>query len=227
MNWQTSRAASRARYVAKYNASEARSYEIIVGKLADENEVAYLTDIEHVFPLRAGMSVLDVGAGTGALSKILSRIDGLRITALEPSPAMISILKEKRELSQLTVVEGGCDETEDCGRFGEKQFDVIVSRQVANGLFDPLTAFRNWYQWLVPGGTLIVIDGLYGRDGWTGVWQEEVDVLPLSACQTMATIPYLLEATGFCIEAVEMMEATNKMLATRTKRYIVVATKKV
>jgi SAM-dependent methyltransferase len=137
---------------------------------------------------------------------------------------MLSLLKSKPELAQVIPVLGGCDRIEDRHLFRNSQFDLIVSRQVTNGLLDPLTAFRNWYDWLVPGGTVIVIDGFYGRDAWTGAWQEEIDVLPLSACQSLATVPYLLESTGFQIEAVAMMEATNRMPATRTKRYIVVAT---
>lgn len=223
MNWQANRAACRARFVAKYNSEEALAYDGYVGTLAEADELAYLADITNVFRFSEGMSVLDVGAGTGALSKVLTRVPGLSQTAMEPSPAMLNILKSKPELSQLAFLEGSCDRKEDRSLVGEGQFDVIVSRQVANGLFDPLVAFQNWHHWLVPGGAVIVIDGFYGRDGWRGIWEEELDVLPLSACQTMATIPYLLEASGFSIDAVEMMKKTNEMPATRTKRYIVVA----
>ncbi len=98
---------------------------------------------------------------------------------------------------------------------------------MANGLFDPLCAFRHWQTWLRPGGTTVVIDGLYGRDGWTGRWEEEVDVLPLAATQSTATIPYLLEAAGFEIAAVERMAAVSALPTTRTPRYVVVARKPV
>ena len=225
MNWQESRAACRARYVAKYDEAESKAYDGYVGTLSDEDEIAYLTDMTRVFRFEPCMSVLDVGAGTGSLSKVLTRVPGLSMTAMEPSPSMRNLFRGKPELSKVSLIAGGCDDLEDRAILGEAKFDVIVSRQVANGLFDPLIAFQNWHHWLVPGGTVIVIDGFYGRDGWRGIWEEEVDVLPLSACQTMAMIPYLLEATGFRIDAVEMMQETNKMPATRTKRYIVVAQK--
>jgi hypothetical protein len=94
-----------------------------------------------------------------------------------------------------------------------------------NGLFDPLCAFRHWQRWTKPAGVVVVIDGLYGRDGWTGRWAEEVDVLPLSASQSMASTPYLLEACGFVVEAVERMTAVNALSTTRTPRYLVVASK--
>ena len=73
--------------------------------------------------------------------------------------------------------------------------------------------------------TVVVIDGLYGRDGWAGRWEEEVDVLPLAASQSMASTPYLLEACGFRIEAVQRMTAVNALPTTRTPRYVVVARK--
>jgi hypothetical protein len=101
-----------------------------------------------------------------------------------------------------------------------------VSRQLVNGSFDPLTAFRNWHDWLSPDGAVVVIDGVYDRSSWTGIWEEDVDVLPLSACQSTALAPYLLEIAGFRIEAVRWMEAVNKLPSTRTNRYVVVARKR-
>jgi SAM-dependent methyltransferase len=122
-------------------------------------------------------------------------------------------------------VNGSCDEPRDATLFAEAQFDVVACRQVVNGLHDPLLAFRHWHRWLKPGGAVVVIDGLYGRDGWRGAWEQEIDALPLSAVQTMATIPYLLESVGFRIEAVQRMAAVNALPTTRTPRYVVVARK--
>lgn len=225
MKWSQSRELFHGRLVAKYNDSEAKSYDAFVGTLAKEDEEAYLADIQEVSPLFKGQSVLDVGAGTGALTKILSRVDGLVLTALEPSPAMRELLRSKPELANVSVVEGRCDRLADRQVFPESSFDAILSRQVVNSLFDPLVAFQNWLNWLKPGGSVVVVDGIYGRDGWTGVWEEEVDVTPLAACQSLATIPYLLEFIGFRVETVTWMTRVNRLPATRTKRYLVVAKK--
>jgi SAM-dependent methyltransferase len=225
MKWRGSQAASRNRYLAKYDEAEAEQYESWVGHLTPEDEDAYLSDLNHVFSFRDGMAVLDAGAGTGTFCMLLSRIAGLSITALEPAPAMLAILKNKAGLKGVATVEGFCDSNDDRCCFNQGQFDVIVSRQLGNGLFDPLTAFSNWHYWLSAEGSVVLIDGLYDRSAWTGKWEEEIDILPLSACQTTALTPYLLEAAGFRIDAVERMEATNKMPATRTTRYVVVATK--
>jgi SAM-dependent methyltransferase len=165
MSWRGSQATSRERYRDTYDADEAERYDALVGHLSREGEDAYLSDLNRVFSFASGMQILDVGAGTGALCQILSRLPGLSLTALEPAPAMLAKLKSKAGLSDIRAVEGFCD--------------AIVSRQLVNGLFDPLAAFQNWYHWLVPGGAVVLIDGLYGRSAWTGAWQEEVDVLPL------------------------------------------------
>jgi len=225
VNWRGSRSASRERYLAKYDAEEVDRYDAWIVQLTQEDDQACLADIQRVFQFQSGMDVLDVGTGTGAFCKILQHLPGVSITAIEPSPAMLAKFRSKSELNGVTTVEGFCDGPEDRQFFGESQFQVIVSRQLVNGLFDPLTAFRNWLHWLSPGGTVVVLDGLFDRSSWSGKWEEEVDVLPISACQTTALTPYLLETAGFRVEAVEWMEATNKMPATRTKRYMVVASK--
>jgi SAM-dependent methyltransferase len=225
MEWQERRTAARRRAVAKYDAAEARSYGSVqgLGWLAAAEENAYLADLQRVVQIAPGSRVLDVGAGTGVMCSLLRRLPALELTALEPSAAMLALLQAKAELANVAASNGFCDEPEAGDRFAPGQFDVIVTRQVANGLFDPLLAFRHWHKWLRPAGTAVVIDGLYGRDGWTGRWEEEVDVLPLAATQSMATIPYLLEAAGFEIAAVERMAAVNALPTTRTPRYVVVA----
>ena len=189
---------------------------------APDEEAAYLADIRHVVTF-ARVRVLDAGAGTGALCSVLSRWPDLTLTALEPSAAMLALLRRTtgpgrcRDRARLVRRHGRCR------LFPESRFDVVASRQVVNGLFDPLAAFRHWHRWLRAGGQVVVIDGLYGREGWRGAWAEEVDVLPLAACQGMATVPYLLEQAGFEVIAVELMTAVNTLPTTRTPRYVVVA----
>jgi SAM-dependent methyltransferase len=226
MNWRGSQAELRNRYVRKFDAAQVDSYDSTTGRLDPTDQHAYLADLQRVLPLREGMSVLDAGAGTGALCGVLARVHGLAITALEPAPAMLATLRSKPELRDVTTVEGFCDSPADRSRFRETKFDVIASRQLVNGLFDPLAAFANWHHWLLPGGAVAVIDGLYGRSAWTGAWQEEVDALPVAACQSTALVPYLLEKAGFAIEAVELMDSVNRLPATRTPRYLVVARRK-
>jgi SAM-dependent methyltransferase len=224
-HWRGSQAAARARHLARFDAAETDRYHRLVGQLNRQQQDAYLADLGRVFQLRAGLSVLDTGAGTGTLCGILLRQGGLSVTALEPVPAMLARLRGNAELQEVTTVEGFCDSSEDRALFPAGRFDAIVSRQLVNGLFDPLAAFGNWHHWLAPRGSIVVIDGLYDRSAWQGGWEEEVDVLPLSTCQSTAVVPYLLEAAGFRIDAVQRMESVNALPTTRTSRYVVVARK--
>ena len=70
-----------------------------------------------------------------------------------------------------------------------------------------------------------MMDGMYKRSDWGGVWEGAVDALPLSACQSTAMVPYLLEQAGFEVEHAALMHATNLRPAMRTTRYIAVARK--
>lgn len=225
MGWRCSQSDSRQRLMAQYDASEVERYESWVRELGADEDKACLADLAPEFQFHSGMAILDIGAGTGEMCKIMRQIDGLNLTALEPCAPMRAKLIAKPELNNISVVDGFSDSADDRSLFAESSFDVIVSRQLVNGLFDPLTAFQNWHHWLVAGGTIVVIDGLYNRQAWAGPMQQEVDSLPMSACQTMAMTPYLLESVGFKIGTVRQMAATNALPTTRTKRYVVIAHK--
>lgn len=225
MSFRQTQEESRQHYRDAYSGDEAAQYDTWVTTLTEDDHDACLTDIASGFCFKADMNVLDVGAGTGALCLALVRFPGLRITAMEPCPDMLDLLKLKPELAQISRVEGFCDHLEDRSEFARGQFDVIVSRLLTNCLFDPIAAFQNWHHWLRDQGTVIVMDGLFDRSDWAGVWSEMVDTLPLSACRSMAAVPYLLEQAGFSIEFVGPMVATNARPSTRTSRYMVVATK--
>ena len=215
----------RQKCIESYDDSETQKYDGWIKTLTKVDHVACLQDIQSHVPLLTGQKILDAGAGSGALCLALSQVADLQITALEPCPAMISLFKNRSELADVKVVEGFCDHPSDSQLFEPSSFDVIASRQLTNTLFDPLAAFQNWQRWLKPEGKLVVIDGLYDRDAWTGKWSWAVDQLPLSACRSTATVPYLLEQVGFNIEYAGPAVETNKLASTRTERYLVVASR--
>ena len=225
MDWQSMRRAAHRRGAAKYDATEAAAYgrQQGLGWLTPEEEAAYLADLRPLLELPPGSAVIDVGAGSGVMCSLLRRLPGIELSALEPSTAMSAQLVARPELADVNVINGFCDEPESRDQLPQAHFDALVARQLVNTLFDPLQAFRHWLHWLKPGGAAVVIDGLYGRDGYSGRWAEEVDVLPLSAMQSLATVPYLLEASGFRIDYVQRMTAVNALPTTRTPRYVVLA----
>jgi ubiquinone/menaquinone biosynthesis C-methylase UbiE len=225
MTWRVLQSESRERYLQKFSASEVAIYERWIEMHTSADHHAFLDDLQDYCSIEADMEVLDLGAGTGAVSTMLNHVPGIKLTALEPCPEMLSVLKREPHLAGVTCVQAFCDHPDDQIIFAESSFDIIASRQLFNGLYDPLAALRNCYHWLKPQGSLIVAEGFYDRDAWKGIWEEEIDQLPLSACRTMATIPYLAEQCGFQVIAVTSMKRTNSMPTTRTPRYLVVAQK--
>jgi len=64
---------------------------------------------EKALPLLAGDRVLDVGCGTGLLSRKLAA-RGLRVVALDPSQAMVDVCRAKCGDAAIQVVRGVVDE---------------------------------------------------------------------------------------------------------------------
>ncbi|MEO1528143.1 MAG: class I SAM-dependent methyltransferase [Planctomycetota bacterium] len=223
MNWRDSQESVRRRLNECYDKEGVQRYESWIAQLGDSDDQACLADLAPEFQFTSAMRVLDAGAGTGAMCRTILSAGVTELIALEPCASMIEVLRGKPELSSIVVEKGFCDSTADRGLFPQSRFDVIVSRQLVNGLYDPFAAFHNWSHWLRSEGYVVVIDGIYDRDAWRDVM--DVDHLPLGACRTMATVPYLLEASGFDIVTVKWMAATNELPLTRTPRYVVIARK--
>lgn len=225
MSFRDTQSDLRERYLSMNGIEAAAKYNAWIDALGDEDHDACLSDIQRHVRFYDKMAVLDAGSGSGALCLALVRIPGLEVTALEPAEPMLDLLRARPELTGVNTVQGFCDHPDDRVLFKAGTFHLIASRLLVNNLYDPLAAFRNWNHWLCPGGIVLVMDGLFDRADWQGEWSGLVDQLPLSASGTMAAVPYLLQQVGFHVEHVGMMEHTNARPSTRTKRYLVVASK--
>ncbi|GIU96855.1 MAG: SAM-dependent methyltransferase [Actinomycetota bacterium] len=104
--------------------------------------------------------VLDVGAGTGALSLLAAEL-GHRVTALDLSERMLAeaARKAKERGVELDLVVGPADEPPD------GPFDAVIERHVLWTLPDPVRALRAWRAAAAPGARLAVFEGSWGRDG--------------------------------------------------------------
>lgn len=116
------------------------------------------------------LHILDIGSGTGGMSKFFSRYG--QVTCIEPSPFATSFL-EKRNLHFLKVpVE----------RYKpRKLFDIITICDVLyhKNIKGDKRVLQKAYQWLKPGGSLLVMDcavpelygyydmGMHGRERYT------------------------------------------------------------
>jgi len=202
---------------------QAKDYDTQDGHGMDavESEL-WMAEVLPPKPSQPDCSVLDVGAGTGVFSSLWLEW-GAAVTCLEPSEKMLE--KARDNLSgKVSFVLG---DTHDPALFPDGGFDLIVSRQVACYFRDPLLVFQNWRRWLKPGGQIVLVDGLWFRDGWSD--DHLVDQLPLSCLQTRATIGYLLEKSGFQILENKWLDQVNAYLSgvgqSKSPRYKIVAKK--
>lgn len=138
-----------------------------------------------------GRKILDVGAGTGRVSTILSS-QGALVTALDVSEKMLSVLKKKNK--QITTVVGDAEALP----FPDASFDVVVSAFVIVHLKDPTRFFDEAYRVLKDGG-LLVVTNINQKDA-PPVKTPEGDIIIESFYHRPEKIRELLESLAYTIE---------------------------
>jgi ubiquinone/menaquinone biosynthesis C-methylase UbiE len=94
-----------------------------------------------------GARVLDLGAGTGAVTgEALDR--GAQVTAIDAAPAMIARLRREHPRAEAAVMDAHHLD------FPDASFDVAIASFVVHLLDDPEAAAREVRRVLVPGGAV-------------------------------------------------------------------------
>ncbi|HZD17694.1 MAG TPA: class I SAM-dependent methyltransferase [Actinomycetota bacterium] len=105
----------------------------------------------------SGATVLDAGAGTGALSLLAAEL-GYEVTALDLSPGMLAKAelkaKERGLEERMRFVVGSASEPP------PGPFDAVMERHVLWTLPDPVAALRAWRG---VAGRLVLFEGSWGR----------------------------------------------------------------
>ena len=104
-----------------------------------------------------GATVLDVGAGTGALSLLAAEL-GHRVTALDLSPGMLGRAelkaKERGLEERMRFVVGSATEPPD------GPFDAVIERHVLWTMPDPVGAMARWRE---VSRRLVLFEGVWGE----------------------------------------------------------------
>jgi SAM-dependent methyltransferase len=104
--------------------------------------------------------VLDVGAGTGALSLLAADL-GYVVTALDLSASMLAQLQTKASARGLGVEAVHALATQP----PTGPFDAVIERHVVWTLPDPGAALREWRSVASDGGRLVLFEGIWHPSG--------------------------------------------------------------
>ena len=96
---------------------------------------------------RTDYSMLDVGCGTGWISKIWAD-SGAHVTGLEPSAARAAVARKRG----LRVLSCYAEELDD-----DEKYDLIVIRHVVEHIEDPKAILRGFVSRLNPHGLLLIV----------------------------------------------------------------------
>jgi ubiquinone/menaquinone biosynthesis C-methylase UbiE len=155
-------------------------------KLAQDVAEAVIRELKPTKDL----DVLDFGCGTGLVTLRLQPLVR-SITAVDSSPAMLAVLRDKVKKQGLANVRA---QLVDFERGGEVQgrFNLLVSSMTMHHVADTAALLRFWFELLLPGGRLGVADldtedGSFHGDN-TGVYHQGFERSGVQA---------LLEEAGF------------------------------
>lgn len=110
--------------------------------------------------------ILEVGAGTGVNFQFYE--PETEVLAVEPSAAMLAFAQRKQRHAQakIQLLPAGIGDPVVLGHIPAEGFDAIVCTLVLCTAPDPERVINHLYQWLKPGGRLIVLEHIRTPDGW-------------------------------------------------------------
>lgn len=156
----------------------APEWEIMRSSFYDENVIGRLLEAKL---LEKGMTLVDLGAGDGYLSRAVSSHVG-KVIAVDISGAMLDELTKKAAKEGLknikTINSDGCDMP-----LADNSVDIVCANMFLHHIEEPVTAACEMYRVLKPGGKVFLVD-LREHDNrefkermhdvWQGFSQEEV-----------------------------------------------------
>lgn len=159
---------------------------------------AYLAELD----VPTGAAVLDVGCGTGAVSRVVARLPGIGpVIGVDPSPVFLEKARYlAADIANLSFTEAD-------GRslpYENSTFDLLLFHTTLSHVPWPEQALAEAFRVLSPAGVLVVFDGNY-----TTTTLASGDFDPLQACADAAMaalvhdrwliprLPALLTTAGF------------------------------
>jgi ubiquinone/menaquinone biosynthesis C-methylase UbiE len=133
------------------------------GIATQEEKDAWKKELSRDLP-KSSLIILDIGCGTGAMGLLFAEM-GHQVTGVDLSEAMLAQARKKADVRHLSIkLENGDAEHLP---FSDGSFDVVVNRHLLGSLPNPETALNDWYRALKPGGTVLIIYGIWEDTSFT------------------------------------------------------------
>lgn len=201
-----------------YNGSMATNYP--AGRaLSPAAAATWIATIDPFVPRRAGLTILDLGSGTGRFSMLLSAAFGARVIGVEPAAGMRTFAAQSGHPPDVTFVAGTAERLP----LAAGSCDVAWLSQVLHHLRDHDACAKELYQVLRPGG-VVVIRSVFadGKDGFPTLLHFFPGISQIFS--ELPTVPATIAAFrrhGFVCEARRRVEqqtcASLQELADRTR----------
>jgi demethylmenaquinone methyltransferase/2-methoxy-6-polyprenyl-1,4-benzoquinol methylase len=135
--------------------------------------------------------VLDVAAGTGLVTRELVRRSSCRVVALDQSPEMLAVARERTRGLDVEIVEGRAERLP----FADATFDALTFTYLLRYVDDPVATLRELMRVVRPGGSIAMLEFAVPRGLARVAWEAWVRVgLPLAG---RAISPGWHEVGGF------------------------------
>ena len=151
-----------------------------------------------------GKKVLDVGAGTGALSVPAARL-GADIVAIDINKKMLSSMPEQPNIHTF-VVDAESDGYRNFGKF-----DIVLARMVVHHLNDVNKWLANTVSNMVVGGEILIVEGIPPQgcyDWFCNMFREKEQ----RTTYTADSIVRILEGEGYSVLAVDVFSSYENSL---------------
>jgi ubiquinone/menaquinone biosynthesis C-methylase UbiE len=178
--------------------------------LNTERERRAWTDALRALLAPPPADVLEVGAGTGAMSLLLASM-GYRVRGIDLSEKMVGRARQKATDAIVADVRFEIGDALDPSG-APVSCDVVFNRHLIHMLTDPGRALANWHRLLRPGGRVVIIDGLWGQDPNDRIDDDVQAALPLRQPGTTTDdIRALAAAAGFVDVTVGSLDEIDRI----------------
>ncbi|RYF44870.1 MAG: methyltransferase domain-containing protein [Comamonadaceae bacterium] len=150
--------------------------------------------------LKPGMVVADIGAGTGYLSRRMSRLvaPSGKVLAVDVQPEMVALLRKAAEAEGMRNITPSLG-TESDVRMAPGSVDLAIMVDVYHELSSPFEMLRSVVQSLAPGGQVVFVE-YRAEDPSVPIKplhkmtesqiRREAEILPLQWVRTDARLPW-------------------------------------